>query len=301
MSSKTKRKIEDYFTQEAISSQQPVQQMTRAQQYALSKSQKSQQGSNFFSNLISSIFNQSDTDGTDDTDDTAALNKAVMNMNEREAERVKLEKERMQSTKGGSSDDTAALNKAVMNMNKREVDRLKLERERMSVPLTSPIFNQTLYPNPVYKDPLDYSGSPPAFDREPTHGGLSAPNYYAGTPPAFDREPAHGGFIPPPGKEAAAQTMIPTGLPMNSYLDGMPEQPRLTLAQRGVNPNAVYPLQGGTVTDQWGRPVRSGNKSVMGLPTQNAAYQAPAGGKGANATPQSAIDQLTGIKGFGGK
>jgi len=279
MSSKTKRKIEDYFTQEAISSQQPVQQMTRAQQYALSKSQKSQQGSNFFSNLISSIFNQSDTDGTDDTDDTAALNKAVMNMNEREAERVKLEKERMQSTKGGSSDDTAALNKAVMNMNKREVDRLKLERERMSVPLTSPIFNQTLYPNPVYKDPLDYSGSPPAFDREPTHGG----------------------FIPPPGKEAAAQTMIPTGLPMNSYLDGMPEQPRLTLAQRGVNPNAVYPLQGGTVTDQWGRPVRSGNKSVMGLPTQNAAYQAPAGGKGANATPQSAIDQLTGIKGFGGK
>ena len=238
MSSKTKRKIEDYFTEEAISSQQPVQQMTRAQQYALSKSQKSQQGSNFFSNLISSIFNQSDTD---DTDDTAALNKAVMNMNEREAERVKLEK------------------------------------EMMSVPLSGT------------------TGSPPSFDREPTHGGLSAPNYYAGTPPAFDREPTHGGFIPPPGKEAAAQTMIP-------ILDaGMPEQPSLTLAQRSPNAKAVYPLQGGTVTDQWGRPVRSGNKSVIGLPTQNAAYAAPAGGKGANATPQSAIDQLTGIKGFGGK
>ena len=238
MSSKTKRKIEDYFTEEAISSQQPVQQMTRAQQYALSKSQKSQQGSNFFSNLISSIFNQSDTD---DTDDTAALNKAVMNMNEREAERVKLEK------------------------------------EMMSVPLSGT------------------TGSPPSFDREPTHGGLSAPNYYAGSPPAFDREPTHGGFIPPPGKEAAAQTMIP-------ILDaGMPEQPSLTLAQRSPNAKAVYPLQGGTVTDQWGRPVRSGNKSVIGLPTQNAAYAAPAGGKGANATPQSAIDQLTGIKGFGGK
>jgi len=296
MSSKTKRKIEDYFTEEAISSQQPVQQMTRAQQYALSKSQKSQQGSNFFSNLISSIFNQSDTD---DTDDTAALNKAVMNMNEREAERVKLEKEMMQSTKGGSSDDTAALNKAVMNMNEREAERVKLEKEMMSVPLSGttgspPSFDR----EPTHgglSAPNYYAGSPPAFDREPTHGGLSAPNYYAGTPPAFDREPTHGGFIPPPGKEAAAQTMIP-------ILDaGMPEQPSLTLAQRSPNAKAVYPLQGGTVTDQWGRPVRSGNKSVIGLPTQNAAYAAPAGGKGANATPQSAIDQLTGIKGFGGK
>ena len=79
------------------------------------------------------------------------------------------------------------------------------------------------------------------------------------------------------------------------------EQPALTLAQRGVNPNAIYPLQNGTVVDQSGKPVRSGNNNVIGLPTQNAAYAAPAGGKGANATPQSAIDQLTGIKGFGGK
>ena len=260
MSSKTKRKIEDYFTEEAISSQQPVQQMTRAQQYALSKSQKSQQGSNFFSNLISSIFNQSDTD---DTDDTAALNKAVMNMNEREAERVKLEKEMMSVPLSGTTGSPPSF-----------------DREPTHGGLSAPNY---------------YAGSPPAFDREPTHGGLSAPNYYAGTPPAFDREPTHGGFIPPPGKEAAAQTMIP-------ILDaGMPEQPSLTLAQRSPNAKAVYPLQGGTVTDQWGRPVRSGNKSVIGLPTQNAAYAAPAGGKGANATPQSAIDQLTGIKGFGGK
>jgi hypothetical protein len=59
--------------------------------------------------------------------------------------------------------------------------------------------------------------------------------------------------------------------------------------------------QQGILEDQFGKPVRSGNKNVIGLPTQNPAYQAPAGGKGANATPQSAIDQLTGIKGFGGK
>mgnify|MGYP003642772771 CR=1 FL=1 len=59
--------------------------------------------------------------------------------------------------------------------------------------------------------------------------------------------------------------------------------------------------QQGILEDQFGKPVRSGNNNVIGLPTQNAAYAAPAGGKGANATPQSAIDQLTGIKGFGGK
>ena len=93
-------------------------------------------------------------------------------------------------------------------------------------------------------------------------------------------------YVAPAGRE-------PAGVPV--------EQPTLTLAQRGVNPNAIYPLQDGTVVSQSGNPVRSGNNNVIGLPTQNAAYAAPAGGKGANATPQSAIDQLTGIKGFGGK
>jgi hypothetical protein len=93
-------------------------------------------------------------------------------------------------------------------------------------------------------------------------------------------------YVAPAGRE-------PAGVPV--------EQPTLTLAQRGVNPNAIYPLQNGTVVSQSGNPVRSGNNNVIGLPTQNPAYQAPAGGKGANATPQSAIDQLTGIKGFGGK
>ena len=93
-------------------------------------------------------------------------------------------------------------------------------------------------------------------------------------------------YVAPAGRE-------PAGVPV--------EQPTLTLAQRGVNPNAIYPLQNGTVVSQSGKPVRSGNNNVIGLPTQNAAYAAPAGGKGANATPQSAIDQLTGIKGFGGK
>lgn len=93
-------------------------------------------------------------------------------------------------------------------------------------------------------------------------------------------------YVAPAGRE-------PAGVPV--------EQPTLTLAQRGVNPNAIYPLQNGTVVSQSGNPVRSGNNNVIGLPTQNASYAAPAGGKGANATPQSAIDQLTGIKGFGGK
>ena len=63
----------------------------------------------------------------------------------------------------------------------------------------------------------------------------------------------------------------------------------------------VQQQQQGIVKDQFGNPVRSGNNNVIGLPTQNPAFKAPAGGKGANATPQSAIDQLTGIKGFGGK
>ena len=63
----------------------------------------------------------------------------------------------------------------------------------------------------------------------------------------------------------------------------------------------VQQQQQGIVKDQFGNPVKSGNGNVIGLPTQNPAYRAPAGGKGANATPQSAIDQLTGVKGFGGK
>jgi len=277
----TKRNIGDYFTPEQIEKRN---RQTRNQKKRVSSPDQG-------------LINALGYDYDSFYDDTAALNKAVVNMKSVQDDRLKLEREMLQSTKGGakpvSYDDTAALNKAVIAMQLREDDRLKLEREMMSVPLTSPIFNQTLYPNPVYKDPLDYSGSPPAFDGEPAHGGFI--KSFAGSPLAFDGEPAHGGFIP------YGSSREPAAEPVVSASAGMPEQPALTLAQRGVNPNAVYPLRSGTVVDQNGSPVRSGNRSVVGLPTQNPAYQAPAGGKGANATPQSAIDQLTGIKGFGGK
>ena len=69
-----------------------------------------------------------------------------------------------------------------------------------------------------------------------------------------------------------------------------------------INPHLQNPtIPMGTFLDGNGQPVVSGNGSMIGSPTQNPAYRAPAGGKGANATPQSAIDQLTGVKGFGGK
>ena len=119
----------------------------------------------------------------------------------------------------------------------------------------------------------------------PASGRMDAYSYIDNTIPPHASEFSQA-YVAPAGRE-------PAGVPV--------EQPALTLAQRGVNPNAIYPLQNGTVVDQSGKPVRSGNNNVIGLPTQNAAYAAPAGGKGANATPQSAIDQLTGIKGFGGK
>ena len=119
----------------------------------------------------------------------------------------------------------------------------------------------------------------------PASGRTDAYSYIDNTIPPHASEFSQA-YVAPAGREPAGVAV---------------EQPALTLAQRGVNPNAIYPLQNGTVVDQSGKPVRSGNNNVIGLPTQNAAYAAPAGGKGANATPQSAIDQLTGIKGFGGK
>jgi GH24 family phage-related lysozyme (muramidase) len=69
-----------------------------------------------------------------------------------------------------------------------------------------------------------------------------------------------------------------------------------------ANPHLANPaIPMGTVLDGNRQPVLSSNGSMIGLPTQNPAYKAPAGGKGSNATAQSAMDQLTGIKGFGGK
>ena len=57
----------------------------------------------------------------------------------------------------------------------------------------------------------------------------------------------------------------------------------------------------GTVLSSNGQPVTTASGSMIGAPTQNPASKAPAGGKGANATPQSAIAQLTGMKELGGK
>ena len=74
------------------------------------------------------------------------------------------------------------------------------------------------------------------------------------------------------------------------------------VAPEGREPAAVaVEQQKGVLRDQFGNPVTSGNGNIIGLPTQNPAFKAPAGGKGSNATPQSAVEQLTGIKGIGGK
>ena len=74
------------------------------------------------------------------------------------------------------------------------------------------------------------------------------------------------------------------------------------VAPEGREPAAVaVEQQKGVLKDQFGNPVTSGNGNIIGLPTQNPAFKAPAGGKGSNATPQSAVEQLTGIKGIGGK
>ena len=62
------------------------------------------------------------------------------------------------------------------------------------------------------------------------------------------------------------------------------------------NPNAWAGAPGGTVVrDSFGNAVLSGNGQPIGLPTQNPNYKAPAGGgKGADATVDSAIKQIGG-------
>jgi GH24 family phage-related lysozyme (muramidase) len=101
-----------------------------------------------------------------------------------------------------------------------------------------------------------------------------------------------------------------------SHMDNILQQTQLNLDKRSgenyhfdrngqlvidANPHLANPaIPMGTVLSG-GQPVRASNGSMVGSPTQNPALKAPAGGKGANATPQSAIAQLTGMKGIGGK
>ena len=115
------------------------------------------------------------------------------------------------------------------------------------------------------------------------------------------------------GKEPAA-IAYPS---KQSHMDNILQQTQLNLDKKSgenyhydqngqlvidVNPHLANPaIPMGTVLGGNGQPVLSSNGSMIGSPTQNPAYKAPAGGKGSNATAQSAMDQLTGIKGFGGK
>jgi GH24 family phage-related lysozyme (muramidase) len=115
------------------------------------------------------------------------------------------------------------------------------------------------------------------------------------------------------GKEPAA-IAYPS---KQSHMDNILQQTQLNLDKRSgenyhfdrngqlvidINPHLANPaIPMGTVLGGNGQPVLSSNGSMIGSPTQNPAYKAPAGGKGSNATAQSAMDQLTGIKGFGGK
>ena len=115
------------------------------------------------------------------------------------------------------------------------------------------------------------------------------------------------------GKEPAA-IAYPS---KQSHMDNILQQTQLNLDKKSgenyhydqngqlvidVNPHLANPaIPMGTVLGGNGQPALSSNGSMIGSPTQNPAYKAPAGGKGSNATAQSAMDQLTGIKGFGGK
>ena len=105
------------------------------------------------------------------------------------------------------------------------------------------------------------------------------------------------------------RTYVPESGRMNaySYVDNTLPQHAEEFSQAFAAPFGREPAgipaqpQNNILMDQFGRPVTSGNGNAIGLPTQNPAYKEPAGGKGSNATPQSAVDQLTGVKGFGGK
>jgi len=97
------------------------------------------------------------------------------------------------------------------------------------------------------------------------------------------------------------RTQVPESSRMDAYnyVDLTPQPQAEYVAPAGKEPAAQ--AMGGVLRDSAGNPVKSGNGNPIGLPTQNPAFKAPAGGKGANATPQSAIQQLTGIQGTGGK
>jgi len=92
----------------------------------------------------------------------------------------------------------------------------------------------------------------------------------------------------------------PTGsdVRLNTVKDGV--DPKLLAYLDSIpNVSTSTPPKSGYILDGNGRPVLDGNNRPVMSGTTNR--QAPAGGKGSNATAQSAIDQLTGIKGFGGK
>ena len=314
----TKRNIKDYFTPEQIEKRN---RQTRNQP---KRANSPDQG------LINALGYNYDSF----YDDTPALNKAVLNMQQAESDRLRLENQMMQSTKGGSKpvsyDDTAALNKAVIAMQLQEAERRKLEKEMMRVPLVSSIFNQTMYPNPVYEEEPDNNTAAinkaniamqlQEADRRKLENQMlqSTKGGSARVQESNDRLKLQKEMMQSQPSQVVIQVpslgmgITPQEIAAGAGSFGLPQQGPTTaeiaagagqyVSSAGREPAAI-PIgqQKGILMDSSGNPVVSGSGNPIGLPTQNPALKAPAGGKGANATPQSAIAQLTGMKGIGGK
>ena len=262
----TKRNIKDYFTPEQIEKRN---RQTRNQP---KRANSPDQG------LINALGYNYDSF----YDDTPALNKAVLNMQQAESDRLRLENQMMQSTKGGSKpvsyDDTAALNKAVIAMQLQEADRRKLEKEMMQS--TKGGSARVQESNDRLKLQKEMMQS------QPSQVVIQVPSLGMGITPQEIAAGAGSFGLPQQGPTTAE---IAAGA--GQYVSSAGREP------------AAIPIgqQKGILMDSSGNPVVSGSGNPIGLPTQNPALKAPAGGKGANATPQSAIAQLTGMKGIGGK
>ena len=185
------------------------------------------------------------------------------------------------------------------------------------------------------KKPADYftaEVTPYGDTGGPIDSTTVTPMQYQNTPPANQyqnnvRIPQGNGYpIPNPvdnldqqmalqlaNQNAQALSKAPDMYQQAVALDGASEYPMgptieinrgngIEAAPAGREPAATaMGQQQGILKDQFGNPVTSGNGNVIGLPTQNPAFKAPAGGKGSNATVQSAVEQLTGVKQTGGK
>ena len=164
---------------------------------------------------------------------------------------------------------------------------------------TGPAQYVTMEAAPV---PVFQQATPPqSFEREPA----ATAAVYQQTPQAYadqSRMQQLQAGIPPLVTPAIDYPMGPTieitrALGVEEPQNGGPDQGGFANKVRlPENPNAWAGAPGGTVVrDSFGNAVLSGTGQPIGLPTQNPNYKAPAGGgKGADATVESAVKQIGG-------